>query len=280
MTPEKALRGSPGGLAGLPASLRIRTPPPGAGSSGSGGEIVGPPAPSPARTFALSAVVPGAGQYALGIDRWVPYLALEIWGWIRYLGARSEAESLQDDYRDLAWFVARRVSVGPRRDGDFEYYEALTRYRASGAFDADPGRRGLQPEADEGTFNGSTWALARAIFFPSGDEEPGPGTTPYERALDYYRERAVDARFAWDWGPNAPEQDVFANQIRKSDEAFREATILLGVIVGNHFISAVDALVTAKLRESGSPVRSARLRAFALPSAPGGAWGLELRLTH
>jgi hypothetical protein len=45
------------------------------------------------------------------------------------------------------------------------------------------------------------------------------------------------------------EQQVFADMIADSDAAFRLATRYLGLILANHIASAVDALVTARLRQ-------------------------------
>jgi hypothetical protein len=154
------------------------------------GQSVEERVPTPGRGFLLSALIPGAGQRVLGQDRWVAYLAGEVWAWAQYLERRREGRNLQDRYRDLAWLVARRVSSGPRVDGNFEYYESMTNFQASGAYDIDPDELGVQPELDPETFNGSMWALARQIFSRSGTIFPEPMhrswpgigvTTPFNR---------------------------------------------------------------------------------------------------
>jgi hypothetical protein len=172
--------------------------------------------PDPGLALAASAVLPGAGQFLLGNDRWVPYLAVELWSWITFLNRRSDARALAGDYRDLAWFVARRVSVGDRRDTIFEYYEEMTHFAASGTWDSDPETPGVQPELDRTTFNGDQWALARSLLF-SGGTHFNPGATPY-----------------------------------------RSATNMLGLILVNHIVSAVDALVVGRLQST--PAESRQLR--------------------
>jgi hypothetical protein len=205
---------------------------------------------SPGAAFLASAILPGAGQYLQGADRWVPYIVLEAWAIVRYVERRSEARTIERRYRDLAWSVARRggISVPPRRDSVFEYYEDMTRFGASGAYDADPRAAGVQPERDRETFNGQLWELAQALF--SDDAQ----------ALAYYQSRAVPPTFAWAWGQSNLEQQVFEELIHESDEAFRDATTALGIVLANHMISAVDALVLARVRLSSAGERRIRLR--------------------
>lgn len=203
-----------------------------------------------------SAVVPGSAQYLAGDDRWVPYVAVEAWGWISYLQHRHEALSTQERYRELAQ-VARRISGAERRDTVFEYYEAMANpdWPASGAFDVEPTSDGVQPERRHGTFNGDLWELATALYIPAGSE-PQPGVPGYDAALAYYIANAIPPGYAWAWGASNLEQQVFADLIAESDAAFRAATRYLGLILANHVVSAVDALVTHRLRQlSGHDVR-------------------------
>lgn len=242
------------------------------------GDSVSPDATTPrenahiaGRSFLLSALVPGAGQWSLGTQRWVPYVAVEAWAWITYFEQRADRRNLERQYRDLAWAVARRVSIGDRRDGEWDYYEAMGKYHASGAYDADPRTPGIQPDLDESTYNGSMWRLARAIHIPRGAvvSEDSP---EYQNALDYYARRAIPPEMAWSWGDNGLEQQVFRELIRDGDDAFRKATRALGVVLANHVISAVDALVTARLREAGADTRvDWRLRGSLVPDAESGA---------
>jgi hypothetical protein len=203
---------------------------------------------SPGHAFLASAILPGAGQYLQATDRWVPYVVVEAWALVRYVSRRSDARTLERRYRDLAWSVARRggISVPPRRDSVFEYYEDMTRFGASGSFDADPREPGVQPENDRETFNGQIWDLAQALFSNA------------DQALAYYQSRAIPPTFAWAWGESNLEQQVFEELIHESDESFRDATTALGIILANHMISAVDALVLARLRTSGAGDRRIR----------------------
>lgn len=231
----------------------------------------------PGRAFLYSAVLPGAGQRLLGQPRWAAYAAIEVWGWIRFLSLRRDGGDLRDRYRDLAWLVARRISQGPRRDGDFEYYEAMTHFTASGAYDRDPLRPGIQPEADSTTFNGSIWKLARDIFFsPDSAEAPDEGSPEYQRALEYYQSRGYTSEFAWSWGDNELQRAAFEDLIEESDTNLRRSTTMIGVLLANRFLSAVDGLVSARLRRMGRS--RAEFSARTVPLDPYGRWALEVEI--
>jgi hypothetical protein len=200
--------------------------------------------PSAGQAALLSAVVPGAGQYALGQRRSWVYLALETVGWALWVDRRAAGDDLRTRYRDFAWAEAR-LRTGARVEGDFEYYERMTKWRRSGLFDADPATEGVQPESDPATFNGASWALAAGIFL-SGDGSI-PETDPrYQSALDYYRDRAYGEEFLWDWTGKEAEQEEFGSLITRSDDRFRQATSILGLVLVNHAVSMVDAYVSAR----------------------------------
>ena len=130
--------------------------------------------PDPAATMLLSFALPGAGQHVLGQRRKWVYLAFEVLGWSFYVERRGAGADFRDQYRDLAWNQAR-IQSGTRIDASFTYYETLTNWTRSGAFDQEPITSGLQPEVDPTTFNGSIWDLATRIFLPGGTGVPESG---------------------------------------------------------------------------------------------------------
>jgi hypothetical protein len=204
--------------------------------------------------FLASLALPGAGQYVLKQDRWLPYVAVETWAWLRYVQRRSNARRLSIEYKDLAWSTARRISVGERRDTTFPYYEVLLHFTASGAYDSQPAVPGLQPEFDRSTYNGEQWDLATKLFLPDGAPAE-PGTPAYEAALQYYSTHAIPDQYAFAWNRDQLEQQVYENVINESDAAYRDATRMLGLILANHLTSAVDALISARLRAAGVNMR-------------------------
>lgn len=233
--------------------------------------------PSPGRAFLYSALVPGGGQYLQRQGRWTAYLAAEVWAWIQYVERRREGRALQDDYRDLAWLVARRVSSGRRIDGNWEYYESMSQYNSSGAYDVAPDFPGVQPEENPETFNGALWALAQEIFFPEDPEKPvDVDSEPFRRALAYYTSRAYPSHLTWDWGDDALHQLEFQDLIRQSDENLRRSTTMVGLILANHLLSAVDALISTRLRAQRSI--GDHLDLFPLPTDGNGVgWALSVR---
>lgn len=215
----------------------------------------------------------------MGARRWVAYTALEAWAWYRYVDRRREGHRLEHRYKDLAWEVARRDWNGARKDGDFGYFEAMSRYPASGAFDLDPGGPMLRPETDERTYNGAIWALARAIYLPDNASDPAPDSPGYREALEYYRRRAVREAFAWTWTGNEAEHDTFRELIRESDAAIRAMTATLGLIFANHFVSAVDALVTTRLSTGGTDTPPLRIESRVRFDGASPSWSVGVRWT-
>jgi hypothetical protein len=231
--------------------------------------------PNPVVAFAASAVLPGAGQLYLGAERWPPFLAVEAWGWVKYLQRRAHGREMERRYRDLAWSVARRIATDVRRDSVFTYYEALSQFAESGLFDADPLTAQLDPEPDTTTFNGQQWQRARALFFRGGAAAP-IGSAEYERAIAYYRANAIPPAFIWSWRNSELEHTEFKETISRSDEAFRSATRMLGVILANHVVSAVDALVLARVQTLSE--HRIRLGSALEPAGSGYLWTTTVRI--
>lgn len=213
--------------------------------------VAGPAGPpGEGRAFVYSLAVPGLAQYHQGNRRWLLYAGTEILSAFLYLDARSGARNTRTVYRDFAWTRARQgVSAEPRRDGDFEYYETLSHWIASGAWDSDPARAGLQPESDRGTYNGWVWGLATEIFNVDAlDPEASPG---YGRALDYYRDRGYGPSLLWVWQGGAADQNDFRALIADSDRLAADARRALWILTANHLFSAIDGFITARLAATG-----------------------------
>lgn len=207
---------------------------------------VGPPRSRdlrPLPALALSSLLPGAGQWRMGQGRAWVYLGIEAATWWLVLDRNARGGQRREAYRDLAWMAARG-GEGTRLDGDFEYYERVSHFDRSGAFDDDPFTAGIQPEPDASTFNGGIWLLARQrAGGPAGVE---PGTPAFEQALAYYRDRAYDERFLWDWTGKGAERDRYRSLIQESDEAFRTAGLAVGAVVANHLVAGLDAFLAAR----------------------------------
>lgn len=197
-----------------------------------------------------SLVIPGTGQLMGRSDRAALYLVAEAFFLTRFLSLQRDGRHNADQYHDLAFNVARGAFDPAIRDTVWDYFEAMGKYIESGPFDTDPGPD-LVPPSDELTFNGKIWLLARETFFQRPDSTPDTGSVAYARALDFYRRRAVGPNFRWSWRSAAIEQDLFRQTIRSSDEAYRRAREQLGLLMANHLLSAVDALISNRIARRG-----------------------------
>jgi len=222
--------------------------------------------PGASGAAARSLVVPGWGQLARSQRRGWAYLAVEAVLWAVWAERRGAGADLRVAYRDLAWAEARQ-SVDGRVDGDWTYYENVSKWGRSGAFDRDPVTPDLQPEVDVSTFNGSIWALARQVYFGGGT--PAPGDPAYQQALSYYRQRAYPETLLWDWTGKEGALDRYKALIEESDDRFRQATAAVGAVLANHLLSATDAYLSAG---AGRP---AGVRV--VPPRPLRGWGISLR---
>ena len=201
--------------------------------------------PSAFRPLA-SLLLPGAGQLMAGQDRGAVYLAAEIYLLSRFVQLDREASREAERFQALAYDIARRGFTATRRDTVFEYYEQMERFAESGQYDADPGA-GFAPESDPRTYNGSVWLLARRTYWADPNVPPDPTSFEYRRAVTFYEERAVGPAFLWSWRDHSLEHAVFRETIRRSDDGFRRAQNQVGLLLANHVVSAVDALISSRL---------------------------------
>jgi hypothetical protein len=199
---------------------------------------------------AASLILPGSGQLLGGSERAALYLVTETLFLTRFMALQHDGTRDAEQYRDLAFTVARGAYAPGVRDTAWEYFETMGKYIESGPYDLDPGPD-LLPPWDERTFNGRVWFLARQTFFAHPDSIPAPSSVEYLQALKFYRRRAVGPDFRWSWRGAALEQDLFRQTIRSSDQAFRRARAQLGLLLANHLLSAIDALISTRLGGQG-----------------------------
>ena len=185
------------------------------------------------------------------------YLAAEVYLLSRYLQLDHEATQEARRYQDLAFDVARRAFQPMRRETIFEYYEQMERFVESGVYDADTGSA-FAPESDTRTYNGSVWLLARRTFWADPSVAPDPTSPQYWNAVQFYQARAVNANFLWSWREHSLEHQVFRDYMQRSDNAFRRAQSQIGLLLANHLVSAIDALISARM--SAAAGRNAELR--------------------
>lgn len=220
--------------------------------------------PSALETTLASAMLPGGGQLILRQKRAAAYLAVEAAGLVQHFSEKRKGRRERDRYRRIAYTVARAgfSPDGPR--GDWDYYERMGKFVASGAFDGVPGG-GVDPETDIETYNGTIWLLARETYWRDAADSPAEATPEYAAALRFYSDRAVRDDMRWSWAGQPEAFQGFRSAIDASNSAFRSATQSAGIVLANHFLSAVDAYVSVNMRirrmENGSLSFSASIPA-------------------
>jgi hypothetical protein len=232
-----------------------------------------------------SALLPGAGQFALGQQRSVGYVVAEAYLLLQALGARRDGHRQRDAYRELAASVARRRFGEPLPIGTWDYYESMEKFLESGGYDRIPGGA-VDPELDESTFNGARWLLARQIYWRDPREAPPLASQEYQRALAFYQARAVREGFQWSWRDAQLEQDLYRQTIAEANRSYQRAVTLTGVVWMNHLASLIDAYVSWRIRRfggagvAGLTVESVRIQALPQPPHLGGGlvFGGYLRL--
>ena len=205
---------------------------------------------------AASLVLPGSGQLLAHDDHGALYIAAEVYLLSRFLQLDRTGRQDAQRFRDLAFGVARGPFVPAVRDTTFEYFEQMEKFDASGRFSLGPGAA-IVPEDDPTTYNGAVWLLARHTYWDDPTVPPPPDSPPYLRALQFYVSRAIGPNFLWSWRNATLEQQEFRLTIRRSDDAFRQAQNELGLLLANHLVSAIDAVISNRL--SAAAGRSARL---------------------
>jgi len=203
--------------------------------------------PSLLTTTLASAILPGAGQTLLRSRRAIIYSGAEVVGLITYSSQQRKGNRERDHYRELARTVARSPFNPNGPIGDWDYYERMEKFAASGAFDAIPGGT-LDPETDESTYNGSMWLLARQTYWRDPNDPPPTTSAEYQSAISFYRNRAVSDDMRWSWLGTGDGLQQYRQAIAQSNSAFKRAEQTIGLVIANHFLSAVDAFVSVKVR--------------------------------
>ncbi len=203
--------------------------------------------PSTAAVTIASAIVPGAGQAMMRQKRSAVYLALETAGIAYYVTQQRDGNRQRRQYRSLSRSVARAELSPAGPDGSWDYYERMEKYVASGAFDRVPGGD-VDPELDPETFNGAMWLLARQTYWRDPQVAPSPESVEYRSAMSFYLDRAAKPEFLWSWSNNPTAFQSYRSAIAGSNTAFRNAEQTVSLILANHFLSAIDAFASIRMR--------------------------------
>jgi len=186
------------------------------------------------------------------------YAGVETLGWIRYSRQQGDGNRFRARYRELSRVVARAAFNPAGPEGDWDYYERMEKFAASGAYDRVPGGD-LEPEADPETYNGSIWLLARQTYWRHPEAPPSPSSSEFQSAIAFYRARAVPTDLQWSWIGAAEGFQQYRRSVSASNAAFKRAEQTAGLIIANHILSAVDAYVSVRMRFSRDSRSGTRL---------------------
>ncbi len=65
--------------------------------------------------------------------------------------------------------------------------------------------------------------------------------------MEFYQANAVGPEFLWSWQNADLEWQEYRATVSRSDNAYRRAQNQLGLLLANHIVSTIDALVSARL---------------------------------
>lgn len=214
-TAEQAARPGLGRVTGLRAGAADEAAGEGDGASSAAGFR----RLSAARSIGASLLVPGWGQHLAGRDgRARAFLTTEVVLIGAFIGFRIQGKVRQERYIDYAELFAGVAEADGKSDG---YYRNLGRYPSTVEYEDDLMRD------------------ARARF---GDD--------VEQREAYVADRRPEADEAWRWESEA-HRKTFTEMRKDSRSSFHQADQVIGIILLNHILSAVDAGRLARRSDSG-----------------------------
>ena len=170
------------------------------------------PMKSPNRAFLSSLVVPGSGQLYVGAKRGYLYLAADIALLVGYFITRSDAENSRDEYRDL---VREHVIFdGP---GTFETWDPIEDFEHATLFD--------------------NWHNV----YTDNNGEPLDRTGKW-----YWDDRRAFKDEDRKGNHDSPNREEALRLRYEANDKFERARTLLGGVILNHAISAIEARIVAK----------------------------------
>jgi len=194
-------------LASRPSAFGTASQAPGALSPDEGST-----AKSKAKALALSALLPGAGQYYAGKKGRATFFFLaESAIWTSLVVFEVQGHLRKNNYKEYAELMTG-VDAEGKPD---EFYRALGQYVRS-----DPG---------PGSYNESIRREARALY-----------PNDREKQEQYLLENGYFGDDAWQW-QSEEDQARYKDLRKKSQLSFRRATYMVGLAVANRILAAMDA---------------------------------------
>lgn len=197
-----------------------------------------------------SAAIPGAGQAIMGQQRSVAYVLAEGFLLLQARRTQRDASAARTEYRRLASEIARAGFGAARPDGNWDYYEILEEFSASGVFEFSPGGA-FRPETDPDTYNGRQWRNARETYWTNPNIPPPESSPEYQRAVAQYRARAYSGSYRWSWRDHQLEQTAYIQTINDANRSKQRLVSVVGLVVANHVTSMIDGYINVRVRRYG-----------------------------
>lgn len=204
---------------------------------------------SPGKAFLLSAAVPGTGEIYSGAKRGVLFAAAEIAFWTAYIVLHGEAEELKEDY---IGFVDEHIIF--EEDSPASSTETWTLEDYEHATQSDNWHY-VYTET-----KGEPIERVGKYYWSDLPEDmiDQPGDKPISQSESPFRVEAFSKRGS-------------------TNDKFKQAKFLLGLVVLNHIISAVDGRIAATMYNNRISETSAEI-SFHPTISPSGHLGAHLAL--
>lgn len=176
---------------------------------------------SPNEAFLYSFAIPGMGQLYIGAKYGYIYTAAEIALLTTYFLMRNNATNIRDDYRQVVRDNVSFIGPGSFENWDpIEDYEHATQYETwSNPYSGDDNEAGRKTIERTGKWY---WSDMDPEYKNTkhGDIPEGAGSRKY-------RIEAYDLR-------------------QKANDTFKSARTILGIVIMNHVVSAIEARISTK----------------------------------
>lgn len=175
---------------------------------------------SPNEAFLYSLIVPGMGQLYTGAKRGYIYAAADVILLTTYFVLRGRASGTREDYRDIVREHVVFIGPGSFEDWDpIEDFEHATQYETwNHVYDSEETR-------------------ARTGKWYWGDLDPSLKDEP-DLSIDFDSRHRLEA---------------FGLR-QEANDTFQQARTVLGIVILNHLVSAVEARIATKRFNDGLPV--------------------------
>ncbi len=197
---------------------------------------------SPNEAFLYSLVIPGAGQFYTGMKRGYLYAAAEVGFLATYFILRNSAVNTRDEYRDVV-----RENVIFDGPGSFENWDPIEDFEHATQYE--------------------TWNHV----YDSEETRARTGKW-YWKDLDPTRKDEEDINIEFD-----SKHRLQAFELRQeANDTFERAKTVLGLVILNHVISAIDARLSAKAWNRVTQARASNTFEFDMQTSlsPGNVGGL------